>query len=346
MCYNITTMKKKRIASLLLLAPLALLGACTSTPSLGLEANWFSNVSTKIIPDGFNETLEYKVSFEQSSADKNGRFSMNYPNGGTYTVNMKGGSTEDGKKIYVYETALKMEVQYTLNGVSTPLMEDVVTTHVEFLGVANELQPISSWREVHATTPLTTASSPAATLNGCYKKWDYKNELTYDFEKKTATFTQTDLSVKDEKETPENQTNRQTTEKIKIGGKGLFFDNEQMIPLLRAAELSSSMVIRTIDVTTNTLEKMAVRNGPTSVTLKQSVKLKTDEEAKEREFNAYEISLGYKKQNSGPTQKFTIASCVSRDSNTFRNVCLKFEQPTIYSHGTLTYTLIAADFYE
>ena len=331
-------MKKKRFAALLLLAPLALLAACNSTPKLVLEANWFSNTSTKIIPDDFEETLEYAVSFEKSAAALNGRFSTDYPNGGTYTVKFSSGSTADGKKTYIYTTEEKIDVRYTLDGKSTELMTDVVTTRVEFLDVSNELKPLSSWREVHATAPLRNPTTPAATLDACYAKLDYKNEFTYDHEKSKATFVQTNLAAED-------KTNNQTTKVIGIGGKGIFFDNEQMIPLLRAAELSSSMSIRTIDVQESAKCAMTIKNGPTAVTVTQKIKLKSDEEAVERNFNANEISLAYKKQNSGPTQKFTIVQRGSRDSNTFRNVCLKFEQPVMYSQGTLIYRLVSANFY-
>ena len=331
-------MKKKRFASLLLLAPLALLAACNSTPKLALEANWFSNTSTKIIPDDFEETLEYAVSFEKSAAALNGRFSVDYPNGGTYTVKFTSGSTADGKKTYIYTTEEKMDVRYTLDGKSTELMTDVVTTRVEFLDVSNDLKPLTSWREVHATVPLRNPTAPAATLDACYAKVDYKNVFTYDHEKSKATFVQTNLALEDKE-------NNQTTTVIGIGGKGIFFDNEQLIPLLRAADLSSSMTIRTIDTQTSSKCAMTIKSGPSSVTVTQKVKLKSDEEAVERNFNANEISLAYKKQNSGPSQKFTIAQRGSRDSNTFRNVCLKFEQPIIYSQGTLIYRLVSANFY-
>ena len=331
-------MKKIRIASLLLLAPLSLLAACATTPTLILEANWFNNTNTKIIPDDFEEILEYSISFEKSSTALKGSFKMDYPNGGTYTTTFKSGATADGKKTYVYTTELKTEVEYTLNGVSSGTMSEVVTTCVEFLDVASELKPLTSWREVHATAPRTTPSNPFATLQACYAKLDYKNEFVYDHDKGTVTFTQTDLTSDATKKEP-------TVSTIKIGGKGIYFDNEQLIPLLRAAELATSMSMRSVDTTTGTLDRMTIKDGPTAVTLKQSVKLKSDEKAEEREFAAYQINLAYNKQNSGGTHKFTLARPGNHDSNTYRNVCLKYEYPVIYSHGILTYTLTSADFY-
>ena len=331
-------MKKKRFASLMLVAPLALLAACSSTSRLVLEENWFSNTSTKIIPDNFEETLEYEISFTKSLSAQNGRFTVDYPNGGTYTVKFTSGATEDGRKTYVYTTELKTDVRYTLDNKSTEIFHDVVKTRVEFLDTSNELRPLSSRREMRETVPLRTPTSPAATLEACYAELNYTNEFTYDFEKNKATFVQTNNAAKDQK-------NNQTTKIIGIGGKGIFFDNEQLIPLLRASDLSSSMAIRTIDPETHSTCAMSIKDGPTSVTVTQKVKLNADEEAKELPFKANEISIAYKKQNSGAAQKYTIVQRGSRDSNTYRNVCLKFEQPIIYSHGTLTYRLTSANFY-
>lgn len=332
-------MKKKRFASLLIVAPLALLAACSSTPSLVLGSNWFSNTGIRDIPEGFSETLEYAVTFEKSASAQNGRFSLDFPNGGNYKTTFKAGEVNN-QKTYVYETTLTMHAQYTLDGVSTSFdFDDVIKTHVEFLDVQNELRPLSSWREVHGTVPASTPSSAPDKLENAYYKLDYRTEIVYDWEEETAAFTLIDLAS-------EATEANKSTQEIDVDESGLYFDNEQLFPLLRAAELSSSMVIYTVDPTTRTAEKVAVKDGPTATTLKQSVKFKTDEAAVERDFNVIELSLGYSKQNSGPAQKFTIVQRGARDHNAYRNVILKYEAPVIYSLGTLTYRLTSADFYD
>lgn len=325
-------MKKKRFASILLVAPLMLFAACSSTPKLVLEANWFVNPSVSDILDDFEETLEYEVSFEKSASAANGRFTMDYPNGGTYSVKFEDG-TKDGKKTYVYSTELKMQVRYTLDGVSTELMEDVVTTRVEFLNIQNNLQPLSSTRTAKVTAPLASPTSAPDSLDVAYGKYNYCTEITYDVEKEEAEFKLTNLAD-----------GASETKTIDFDGSGMFFDNEQLIPVLRAAELSSSMSLRTLDPTTRTLEKISIKDGPTATTLKQSVKI-GDEEKKEYEFQASEISIAYNKQNAGATQKFIFAQRSNRNSNPYRNVLLKYEYPVIYSHGVLTYTLTTANFY-
>lgn len=321
-------MKKKRFASLLIVAPLALLGACSSTPGLALEANWLSNKS-KIPPEDFLETLEYAITFEKNDSATN--FYLNYTDG-TYKTTFSSASAE-GQKIYVYETELSVKVQYTLNDASVEF-EDSVVTRVEFLNTQSDMKPLSSMREVHATAPLTNPSNPPASLEKgvAYGKYDYKTEITYNNEDEKATFTITDLSSDLAAENAETTT-------IKLGGKGLYFDNEQLIPVLRAAELSSSMSLRTLDPTTRTLEKVAIKSGPTQSTLNQTVKFKDTEKS---DFDVIEIALAYDKQNSGGTQTFTFAT---DKNNTYRSVLLKYEYPVIYSHGTMTYKLTTANFH-
>ena len=330
-------MKKKRFASLLLVAPLALLAACTNTPALTLESNWFADTSRKTIPDDFEETLEYAVSFEKSTSALNGEFSLDYPNGGTYKTKLEDGEI-DGKKTYVYTTELKTGVQYTLNGVSSEIMEDVVTTRVEFYDVANELRPVSSMREATVTIPHTSPTNPLASLEAGYGKYHYRVELVYDWETEKAQYTFTNLTSEETAKTP-------YTKEIGVGGKGSYFDNEQLAVVLRASALSSSLTFRLIDITSQSHEKITVKEGPSAVTLKQSVKYKTDEQAVERDYNAFELGIALNKANPGGTQKMTFAQRGSRDSNTHRNVLLKWEYPVIYSHGALSYRLTAANFY-
>lgn len=330
-------MKKKRFASLLIAAPLAFLAACSSTPSLVLEANWFSNTSTKTIPDDFEETLVYAVSFEKSNASLNGQYSLDYPDGGTYTVKFEDGET-DGKKTYVFTTELRIQSVFTLNGTSTERLDNVVTTRVEFLDAQHELKPLSSEREMHEYMPVGNPMSTPASLEASYVKYDFKTEIVYDDENEKATLVKTNLAA----EKPEES---KTTNEIGLGVKGFYFDNDQLMPLLRAAELSSSMPIFAIDFTTNSMEALSVKDGPTAVTQKQSVKFKADEAAVERDFNAMEISIGYGKANSGGSHKYTIANRTHRDSNAYRNVILQYSYPVGYSHGTLTFRLTSADFY-
>lgn len=319
-------MKKKRFASLLIVAPLALLGACSSTPALALEANWLSNKS-KIPPADFKETLEYAVTFEKASFATD--FYLNYTDG-TYKTTFTSSSL-DGQKTYVYETELSVKVQYTLNGASAEF-EDSVVTRVEFLNTQSDLKPLSSMREVHATAPLTTPTSPPASLEkgAAYGKYDYKIEIVYNNEDEKAVYTITDLASE------ATAANSETTE-IKL--KGLYFDNDQLIPVLRAADLSSSMSFRTIDPTTKTLDKIAVKSGPTQSALNQTVKIKDTEKS---DFDVIEIGLSYDKQNPGGTHIFTFAA---DKNNTYRSVLLKYEYPVIYSHGTMTYKLTTANFY-
>lgn len=327
-------MKKKRLLSLLLAAPLALLAGCSSTPELSLEPNWFSNTGTESISSSFEETLVYAVSFEKSAAALNSDFYMDYSNG-TYKTKLVG-STANNKNTYVYTTELTATVKFTLGDQSFE-HDDTVTTRVEFYSAADGLRPVSSTREAHIAAPITMPSSAPATLSEGYRICNYKVEINYDETLEKATYSNTDI-------TSDATAANKTEKEIKVSGKGSFFDNEQMYLMLRATEFSSSMTFRTIDFTVDAVTKVKIADGPTAVTLKQAVKYKDDEEAVERDYDAYEIGLAYSKTNSGPTRTLTFAQRKNRDSNTHRNVMLKCEDPIGYSHGTLIYRLIEANF--
>lgn len=335
-------MKKKRFASLLIAAPLALLAACSSTPSLELNQNWFSNTGRKDIPEDFIETLEYDITFEKSDSALKGKFYADYSNG-TYKTTFRYDST-NGQTKYVYETELSIDVKFTLNEKSADF-HDTVTTHVEFLEAQNNLKPLSSWREVHEHAPETSPSSTPSSLEAGYKKYDYKTETVYDYDSYKANFTLTYLSVKkSENSEPKDDSE---SKQLKFKSKGLFVDNEQLFPTLRAAELSSSMAIYTIDPTTVTVNKLSIKDKPTdNDSWKQKVKLKGDETAVEHDFKVTTLGIAYNKKNSGGTHTFTLARrSDSADNNTLRNVVLEYSYPVINSHGTLTYKLVSADFY-
>ena len=338
-------MKKKRFASILLAAPLVLLAACSSTPSLELNQNWLYNTGLKDIPENFEETLEYAVSFEKSSSAVKGKFSMDYPEGGTYKTTFKSTSL-NGQKRYVYETELSVKVQYTL-GTETKSMDSSVTTYVEFLSVQDNLKPLSSWREAHGPVPVTEPYNPPSSIEKGYQQYDYRIEISYDYDTSKANFKRIYLNPaksenESESEEPENNTE---SKQIKLKSKAFIFDNEQLIPALRAMDLSSSPSFYSIDFQTNSLDKISTQGKPTNVdSWKQTVKV-GDEEAKEQEFKATTINIAYNKKKRGGIQTFTLARRDSADHDRFRNVVLEYSYPVTYSHGTVTYKLVSANFY-
>ena len=340
-------MKKKRFAALLVAAPLALLAGCSSTPSLELNQNWFYNTGLKDIPDGFIETLEYAVTFEKSDSAVKNKFSTEYSDG-VYKTTFKSAPSENGQLKYVYETEFSVNVRFVLGENSTEIMHDTVTTHVEFLEAQNNLKPLLSWREAYTNVPNSSPSNPPSSLEKgvAYGQYDYKTEIVYDYDSSKANFKITYFNYKWSEETKKFE-DVVETKAIKLKAKGLIIDNEQLIPVLRAAELSSSMPLYTIDYTTKTLEKLAVKEGPTNVdSHKQKVKLNGEEEATEHDFKVTTLGIAYNKKNPGRTQTFTLARRDdSADRNISRNVLLEYSQPAINSHGTMTYKLIAANFY-
>lgn len=329
-------MKKKFLIFPFVVAPLLLFTACNTTQSVVLEANWFADTTRKGVPENFSERLEYAISFEKSVSE-GGRFFVDYSEG-TYKTELRTGMAE-GKMAFIYSTELRINAQYTLDGKSSEKTEDVVTSEVAFLGVQDELKPIYARREANVTAPLSTAfpGKSVTSVDQAYLKYRKKTETVYDYANNQATYSVYNLESEETATKPE-------VKKFNLGVKGLYFDNEMLFPLLRAATLSSSTVLYVIDAETGTMEKVSVKEGPAQTTLAQSVKFFGDEAATERNFNASEFSLGFAKTNSGGSQKFTIANRTHAENNVNRNVVLKYSYPVIFSHGTLSYRLISATF--
>lgn len=344
-------MKKRNFAGLLVLAPLVLLTACTSTPELSFESNWLSYTTQQTVPatnaGEAIETLKYNVSFTRYDSALNAPFKVHYSDG-TYTASLYSTPvTVDGKDetAYLYRTELKIKVSFTLNENRSDTYEDTVRSETVFLNVRQNLKPISSTRTVDSHVPLYSPSSkPSALLddkgNGvAFGHYNYTTETDYtETNKAKIKYTNLLLTQAEEGEQADNVSEHTVSTK----GKGSYYDNEQILFLLRGVELSSALSFRSIDPTTRTVDKVKIADGPTAV--QEACKFTEGGTVTEAAIDAYEISLAYSKSNAGASQKCVYAKKVSSDGNRYRNALLRYEQPVMYSHGTLTYTLAEAKF--
>ena len=346
-------MKKNRIAGLLTLAPLLLFAACTSsTPELSLESNWLSYTTQQSVPVTAEgeaiETLKYDVTFSRYESTLNAPFKIHYSEGTYQTVLSSTTVTVDGKseQAYKYRTELNIKVSFSLNADQSETFSDSVVTETVFLSVAQNLRPIGSTRTVLSHVPLYMPSNPPKTLtdengNGvAFGHYNYVLETDYS-ETNKAKIKMTNLLV--DEEAKEEDSNAGVSEyNVSTKGKGSYFDNEQILFLLRGVNLSSSLTFRTIDPTTRTVDKVKIADGPTAV--QEACKFKMGDTDLDAAIDAYEISLAYSKSNAGTSQKCVYAKNVGADGNVYRNALLRYEQPVLYSHGTLVYTLSDASF--
>lgn len=331
-------MKKIRLAGLLLLAPLALLTACSGGVPLSFTANWYRNTALGASVNDTHEELVYEVTF--TPAENEGGLEAEYDTG-TYTtglvntnVTLSDGTTTEG---YIYTTELSISGRYRLGSEVSDTFHDSVTSTVTFLRVTDGLRPVQSEKEVVSTS--ATVSVPE-TLEGAYTTYHYTYNVSYDASLSTATATYTDLTEKEDGTTAEPE-----VREYDIDGDTSFLDNEQILFALRGLDLSSAHSFRTINSVmgiVSTVSTSSASSAPTAV--KEKVNFTMDGTAVDEEIDAIQVDLAYTTKPSGQPQTLVYAATTDPANNTYRNVLLRMEVPVPNSLGTLVYRLTDAQF--
>lgn len=326
-------MKKRRIAALFMLAPLALLTACGGGDnSIQITANWHKNTGTRDDITGVNEQLEYSVSFVKNTAE-GAPFTIEYENG-VYTTALTYVTSPTLR--YRYRTKLDMDVHFTLNGESSETFHDTVETETYFMTVSNGLKPISSVTTTTSTIPLSQPSTPPDSLEEgmAYKRYSYKTVTEYAEDLSQATVS-TEYYIKNDKGETETVPSDPVT--VKITANYSFFDPNQVLFAIRGMDMGAALSFNTIDPQVNAEATVRMEEAPTAITYKPAFLTE--------EINAYQLRISYNKQNSGPSRTVVYAKkSDDASNNVYRNVMLRLEQPILNSYGTLVYNLTKADF--
>ncbi|MBE7085150.1 MAG: hypothetical protein E7368_03750 [Clostridiales bacterium] len=271
------------------------------------------------------ETLKYKVEFNGSGSSANG-YTLNYQNGeytSTLAVNMV-----ENKEVYTLTTHFSIDVSYTYAGVSVvdkdgKPFKDTVDSTITFYSTQEGLQPIKSTKTAVSHSPSqATIQKP----EDCYTYYNQTIETIYEGNKGTSTITDHTKSDWKEESTFEIDTKKYS-----------FVDNEQLLFALRCLNPNSAK-LSVYSPFVEAVQTIAVDFS----TDKDSLSLTLNGEEKKIPFN--KVSLGIDAKNAGSKQTVWIAKTVNPNSNTYRNVMLKYETPFPYSLGSLTYTLVSADF--
>lgn len=324
-------MKKFRLASLLLLAPLALLPACArNVPTLSFTANWYQNTALGGNIENTYEALEYDVTFESTPA--NG-FSVSYTDGTYKTVlQNKMIALENGQQHgYVYTTEFNIKVRYALNGQESAVFEDYVRTSVEFLPVTERLRPVRSSREVLSHSPY---GDRPATLEDAFGEYRFSYVSEYNDATSVAKTVYTDL-----------KTQAVSEREYEIKGEETFLDNEQILFALRGLSMTSTANFHSINYVTGGVQSVTFAAAPTE-TQETGLSFELNGEPFSGDVAAYSMELSYGGTNSGQRQTLVYAKTVDPAANTFRNVLLRMETTTLSSLGKLRYTLSKATFAE
>lgn len=330
-------MKKIRFACLTLLAPLALLSACTSTPELSLESNWYQQTGERHVVSPTNERLAYEISFRKSEQAEKSQYYLSYENG-TYATTLTGenitladGTVTTG---YHFATYTEIDVTFTLNGATTEPLHDKMETHAFFLDTDSGLKPVRSWQTVHSTTPKGSPTAKYTTLKDAYATYEYTLTTEYNAELTEAKI-KLDYLDKTDDDDGEPMT-------VSIKGGGSYFDNEQILFALRGLDFPNVGSFRSINPSER--KKVTVNFTDTPVASRESCKFTMDGTPVEATLDAFEFSLRYSQEYPGESKTFVYAKKTSSTNNVYRNIPLRMETPVLNSHGTLTYKLISANF--
>ncbi len=321
-------MRKRRLFGLLLLAPLGLLAGCGGPLTLSFAPNWFYNNTIESL-GGTNERLEYEVTFTPSGIEGT---SVSYDKG-TYVTTLSAESVAQGEKTvlaYRYHTEFKISGKYTNGELESDIFEDSMVSTVWFTKAEDGLRPIKSEKTVHSTVPFTENGS-----NDWVSAYEFSYTFAYDEGLQNADYT-LDIAA------PASQ-KKQESGTIELDFGETFIDNEEIVMALRGLSLSASTAaipFVTIDPQTRQTVKVGYSVEAQNVAIPAFT---CNGELIEGNMDAVQVSCAYSTTNPGPTRRFLYAAR-TESSKKYRSVLLRFENPVMYSLGTMTYTLKSATF--
>ncbi len=327
-------MKKKALAAFTLLLPLTVLCACGGTAAVPLASNWLKFPDTTNIEDK-HERLEYKVTFEPG---KRTDFSVAYEEGSyvtSYTaeqITLPDNTVETG---YHLHSELSVAGRFTVKGETGERFEDTIVSDVWFRPITARLQPVRSVKQVKSHVPRANPDK----LENAATAYDYVYEVNYtkNAAKAETVYTQN---------LPEVDESKKVTKKtVSVGESTNFFDNEQILFVLRGLNMESAVTLKTINPSAIAVQNAAITAKPKLTTVSDFAFLLNGTEQK-KEMSVHTFSLTYTGASPGQPQEFTYAANTSKDKgeNLYRNVLLRMSVPVIQDLGTLHYKLVSAEF--
>lgn len=324
-------MKRKALAGLALLLPLTIsLCACGGSAALNLNANWYRFPEAPNV-GGTYEKLEYEVTFD--SADGNQILSYEK---GSYTTELEATMLEGLDELgYRLHSELSITGKFTV-GNKSESFTDAVVSDVYFKALSSRLQPVKSEKSVKSTSPVTAYP---ASLETAFRVYEYTCTVDYD----------DDL---DEAEIAYKQTKpaeKESAKTVSVGGSSVFYDNEQLLFVLRGLNLDSAATLKTINPLDFSVTNVGMTETPSRVAL-SNFTFEADGETvtatEENPLNAYSVSFSYGNSFPGETQTLVYAANTraEKGANLYRNVLLEMHVPILQNLGLLHYKLVKAEF--
>lgn len=342
-------LKKIKIFAPLLALPLLLLGGCkNATPAIGLSANWNRDTAignlTGEKPEF--EELVYGVTFESKETEK---YAVHYENG-TYTTRLGARLIEVGKDeagnpvnefCYYYRTSLDIDVYFTIGEQKSETFRDTLVSEVWFRNLDNALQPVKSVKTGVSHTPV--GNNPKSLEDDYYAFFDeYNCTIEYNNPLTSAAINRSyQERYSSQTETTEKKT--ELTTKLKADN---FFDNEQIMFMLRGTDMSESVTLKTLNSTAFASMSTVRAAAPKATSYAVDFAMIENGETKQvnGSIDAFSLEFSYSSGMSGQAQQAVYAARTNVNDNLYRNVLLYMEVPLFSSLGTLKYTLKTATF--
>lgn len=342
-------MKKIKYFAPLLALPLLLLGGCkNATPAIGLSANWNRDTAIGNLTGEKTEfeELVYDVTFESKPTEK---YAVHYENG-KYKTRLGARLTEVGKDdagnpvnefCYFYRTSLEIDVYFTIGEQKSETFRDTLVSEVLFRNLDNALQPVKSVKTGVSHTPV--GNNPKSFEQDYYAFFDeYNCTVEYDNPLTSASISR---SYKEHYSTQTEAAEKKSELKTKLKADN-FFDNEQIMFMLRGTDMSESVTLKTLNSTAfaSTSTVRTVMPKATSYAVDFSMTENAETKQVNGSIDAYSFEFSYSSGMSGQAQQAVYAARTNVNDNLYRNVLLYMEVPLFSDLGTLKYTLKTATF--
>lgn len=306
--------------------------------NLVFKSNWLKNIDET----GVGEVLEecvYEIKFEPIVPEDTSDNYLTADLSGTLTTRLEKSSYQ-GTTCYKFSTSLSITGEYVYTADNKATVNDVETTTVYFLGIADNLTPLYSEKYLLSTVPSIATSLGGSASFGIM---EYTLRTTYNREEGSAII---DLTC-GEKATEGLQVPNKEGVKIEDYAKeGTFFDNESLLFIPRAAELGENgfaSYFYTLSALDNKIQKMYLSldsTNPTSTVKVQNFKAHTGHEVAEKEFTVYNVKLSIANTFAGSS----IELFYSTNQATDRRALVKMKTQLAFSAGNLVYTLKSISF--
>lgn len=325
-------MNKKNLYAALALACCLPFAACSQAQPTSFTANWRKNTVDALDTVNLSgtETAVYNVTFESG---ENSSYSVDYPDGGTYTTRL---SSKDGN--YLYETELKIGVRFTYEGESENF-NDFVCSSVIFESTQKGLRPV---RSVKTSASHVPASASPTSLNGadaCYAA--YFTRVTTDY----SAYTCTTEYFTDETFEVAHESVKTQTRSFEVDDKYSLIDNEELLLAVRGIEGTSAKTVYVYNTSAGKLQKVQIsQSSKASTDFDFTIVGRESEGTTQKGVSYVPFTLSISDANPGSSQTLWVAETTDVLNNAYRNVILRMETPVSFNLGTLIYELKSVEF--